>query len=55
MSLLIACLLIYNFQMPAWWYAVAVVVSVLKWIAYDKIIKSNVESVVYQVRQKNDA
>jgi len=30
MKLLIACLLIYNFQMPEWWYAVAGVV----WIAH---------------------
>lgn len=30
MTLLIACILIFHFQMPAWWYAVAAVV----WIGH---------------------
>lgn len=44
MTLLIACLLIYNFQMSAWWYLVAIAVWIVKLIALDRIIRDNVKA-----------
>lgn len=36
MTLLIACLLIYNFNLPVWWYAIAALV----WLVRSTVIYS---------------
>lgn len=44
MTLFIACLLIYNFNLSAWWYAVAAGIWALKLFALDKITRDNVRA-----------
>ena len=44
MTLFIACLLIYNFNLSAWWYAIAIVIWILKLFALDRIVKDNVRA-----------
>jgi hypothetical protein len=45
MTLLIACLLIYHFDMSAWWYAVAAGTWGIRAWAIDKAIRSNVSAI----------
>ncbi|MGE0031215.1 MAG: hypothetical protein AB7T20_08885 [Steroidobacteraceae bacterium] len=44
MTLLIACILIYNFDMPAGWYLAALAIWAIKLWAYDRIVKANVKA-----------
>jgi len=44
MTLFIACLLIYNFHMEPWWYGVAVVLWVVRYVVMDKVIRDNIKA-----------
>ena len=51
MTLFIACLLIYNFNMSAWWYAVAAGIWVFRAWAIDKAIRSNISAIRHYISE----
>lgn len=44
MTLLIACILIYHFDMSGGWYVASAVLWVVQLIAVDKVIRDNVKA-----------
>jgi len=51
MTLLIACILIYHFDMSPWWYAFAGLLWTLRAWAIDAAIKSNVAAIRHYVAE----
>lgn len=51
MTLLIACLLIYHFNLPAWWYAFAAGTWVVRAWAIDFAIRRNVSAIRHYISE----
>jgi len=51
MTLLIACLLIYNFKMAWWWYAIAAGIWAIKMTLIDEAIKRNARTLIAMLKQ----
>ena len=54
MTLLIACLLIYNFNLSGWMYVAAVAIWALTAWMLDVTVKSNVNAILHSISQLRD-